>query len=757
MTMTSNTPIQADTAVTEINLKELYQTLLTHKFFIIACMLLGLLLAGTYSFFKAPVYQPEALVQVNNKDNSANSSISTLFASTGFSNSLSNQASQAQIQMALIQSSYILQPVINSLALNTSVQPKYFPLIGRYLAAHYQGAVPAPAQWGLSNYAWGGENLTLTSFNVPNADIGKPFTLRVLDSQTYRLSLGDQFILDGEVGKACISQDGKIALQVTALSARTGTDFYLIRYSNVATLNALQNMLQLSELSANQTSTSPLGQDTGIIQISLKNTQAQKAVAILNAVVTLAQNRNTTLKQKQNKKTLTFIQTQIPLTQKALSQAETRLDQYQARNGIVSLDDQAKALLDSINQVETQLVSTEMDKSQLLQSYTHQAPAILALDASEKTLVTQKAKLTQSLANLPLKEQAAIDMMRDVSVYNQLYSLLLQNLQQLEVQNAGVQSDITLLQLASVPDQALPTHQSLIVLAGMLAGLILGCLGVLIRSILKEGISDPYYLERAFGIRTSAIVPYSAPQANNIKRFKAGKLSHIPILSFDSQHDHTLEAIKSLRNGLNLLMTTKQTKVISISGAIPNIGKSFISVNLAASFVQAGKRVLLIDADMRLGYLEQYFGISHAPGLSELLSQVVPLAQVVHQTKHKNLHFIAAGLTPNNPNELLLTEHLSKLLKELETHYDLIIVDTPPILAVSDAALIAKCCGLNLMVLAAGKLQRFELESAIKQFYAQGIVMTGNIFNITSKHAQATAKVSSSSYYNYYHKGSSKN
>ncbi len=743
--------------IAEIDIKELAQTLMVHRTLLAACLLVGFILSLMLAILKLPVYEPSALLQVSTQNNSTSSLFSGMAGSAASAmgmGSLNASASVSQVQMALMQSSYILQPVINSLALNISVTPKYFPMIGHHIALQYEGDGVAPARFGLTSYAWGGESLVVAAFNVPPDNFKEKFTVKVIDTSHYALYEGSHLVLTGAVHKPAVSDNGKISMVITHISARPGTEFYVRRYSNVDTLQSLQNMLEIDQLTAKSSAGAASGgaTDTGLIQLSLKSASPMNAVAILNAVADLSTNDSAIAKSRQSAQLLNFVKQEIPISQKNLSDAQARLNQYQADHGLIDLNSQSKSLLQSMTLIDSQIIAGQLNKAQLLQVYTPENPMVQSAEIGIDALNQQKTKLNTQLSQLPAKYQTAIDLMRNVKTYSMLYTQLLMKEQQMEITNAGMGSDLVVLESATPPDQALPTHTSLIAFAGAFAGFIIGALFILVRHALNSGISDPYLVEREFGLRTIGIVPYSDTQAKNKKLFDQKKIKSIPILAKIDNHDPAIESLRSLRTSLSLMLAKKQGKAITISGIIPQIGKSFISINLAATLAESGKKVLLIDADIRKGYLHQYFKKPMAPGLSELLSGVTQLDKALHNTEFKHLDFITCGMHEQNPGDLLLNDTLPQLLQEIERHYDFVIVDTPPMLAVSDASLIAKHCALNLIVVAAAKIQKHEVETVIKQFYGHGVQLDGTVFNFTSKNVQATSKYSHQKYYARYHR-----
>ena len=612
---------QSTTDVAEIDLKALTQTLIAHKFILLACLFLGFVLSFTFAILKPTVYQSSALVQVTAQKDptfgkfsmmapSANLTLpaatlaaatlnnQTTLATAALSNEANNAVAAQNTIAGMMQSSYILQPVIDNLGLNLSVKPKYFPLIGLHIALQYQGDGAAPARFGLTSYAWGGESLIVNTFNVPSDNFKEKFIVKVIDNDHYALYEGSHLVLQGMVHKPAVNSDGTISILISKITARAGTEFYVCRYSDNDVLSNLQEMLSVTQVTVGQ-----FNNATSLIKLSLKNTSATNAPMILNAIT----------------------------------------------------------------------------------------------DITSKNSAIAKA------------------------------SLMVLN--------------------PASPADPLPSSTLLIALAGAFGGFIIGVLFILVRHAFNTGMTDPYVLEREFGLRTLAVTPWSDTQAKNKKLFDQKKLNALPILTKIASNDPTIESLDSLGASLPLILAKKQGKLITLSSPIPQVGTSFIALNLAATLAESGKKVLLLDADLRQGCLHAYFKKSITPGLSELLLGATTLDKALQPTEFKHLDFMSCGAHPTHSLNLLLSDTLPQLLLEIEKHYDFVIIDTPPILAAPDATLIAKYCALNFMVVAAGKIQTYEVEIMLKQFYNQGVQLDGTIFNFTSKEIQAASKYNHQKYY----------
>ena len=205
-----------------------------------------------------------------------------------------------------------------------------------------------------------------------------------------------------------------------------------------------------------------------------------------------------------------------------------------------------------------------------------------------------------------------------------------------------------------------------------------------------------------------ATVPRSPVQESRIRLLK--KKKHIPILAVKNGDDIAIESLRSMRTAIHFALSAAKNNLIMISGPAPEVGKSFISTNLAAILAQSEKRVLIIDADLRRGYLHKYFNHDNQAGLTDYLNGQQDLDTIIKTTEVTGLNVITRGKSPTNPSELLSSAKFVALLEQLSPLYDHVIIDTPPILAVTDGIIISQYTGVNLVIARYAKTQMKELE-----------------------------------------------
>jgi len=176
-------------------------------------------------------------------------------------------------------------------------------------------------------------------------------------------------------------------------------------------------------------------------------------------------------------------------------------------------------------------------------------------------------------------------------------------------------------------------------------------------------------------------------------------------------------------------MIDARNNIIMLTGPCPEIGKSFVSINFAATLAMSGKKVLLIDGDMRNGHINQYFGIPRRDGLSDILSDARKIYSVVKETPIDNLWLIPTGILPPNPSELLLHERFAECLDAMQGSFDYIVIDAPPVLAVTDSVIIGKLAGTSLLLLKHAHHPMGEIETTVKRLAHAGVNLKGVVFN----------------------------
>jgi tyrosine-protein kinase Etk/Wzc len=721
----------------EIDLMALLGALLDRKYFIAGITALFMFVGIVYAVLSTPVYQATAMIQV--EDGSASvpgfDDMAGMFEST----------SAAVTEIELLKSRSVIGEAVDTLKLDITAEPKLFPFIGnrayRKFMPMSEGDLAEPS-FGASSYAWGGESINIFRFDVPRSAINKTFTLVAQTNNGVELLNADgEQILAGKVGEELTN--GKFNLTVRELNARPGTEFLLTRHDRLNTILDLQAAIGASEK----------GKDSGIINLSLQSTKPSYAEKVLDKVAAIYVRRNVERNSAEAQKSLEFLEVQLPEIKKQLEYAEQRFNDYQIKRQSINITLETQGVLEQVVKLETKLQELNLKRLELGRKFKKNHPAYQGIIEQIQAVEKQKDQLIGEVGSLPETQQELLRLKRDVEVSNQIYTLLLSKTQELDIVRAGTVGNVRVIDYAEVNTSkpVKPKKALIVVMATMLGGMLSVAI-VLIQKAMHKGVEDPSEIE-ALGIPVYASVPHSEYQDKLTGFAKARKNKSIKaktILALDNPADLSVEALRSLRTSLHFAMMEAKNNIIAISGPSPGVGKSFISVNLATILAQSGKKVLIVDADMRKGYLQTQFGLKWDNGLSDYLSGRLSLEQVTKTTKVEGLNVITRGQIPPNPSELLMHSNFSKLVEEVSDAYDIVIIDTPPILAVTDPAIVSAHTGTTLLVARFGQNHLREIELTRNRFEQNGIDVKGLVFNGVVK--KASNAYGYYGYYNYEYK-----
>ncbi|BAL23231.1 protein-tyrosine kinase [Azoarcus sp. KH32C] len=721
----------------EIDLLRLFGTLVDHKW-LIGGVTAAFCVAGiAYSTLATPIYRADAMVQVEKK----------AAGIPGLSDvgEMLGKESKALTEIELIKSRSVIGKAVDNLRLDVIAQPVRLPLLGKWFARRFKPSAAgevSEARFGLSSYAWGGERIELFRFDLPSYLIDRDLELTVGEDGRYAVVDDDGApLLEGRVGDEV--QSGEIRILVSDLAARPGTRFRLRRADRIKTVSDYQKNVEVSER----------GKDTGIIALALEDSDPRRAAEVLDEISKQFVRQNVERMSAEAASSLEFLRGQLPQVRKELEKAESALNAYQTRSRTVDISMEAQAVLNQTVALETQISTLRMQQAEMDRKLTPEHPRYQALVSQLAELTRQKAALTGKIQNLPETQQEVLRLARDVKVSTEIYTLLLNKTQELDVVRAGTVGNARVIDSAVTLAEAVKPKKALIVLVATLLGAISGTGFVLVRRALNPGLESPEAIEQ-LGLPVYAAVPFSEQQRiilQHSRRSAPGRPADMSLLAVRHPHDLAVESLRSLRTSLHFAMLEANNNRLMISGPSPAVGKSFISANLAAIVAQAGQRVLLVDADMRKGHLHKLLGTDAENGLSDLLVRRCDLATAIRDSAVENLSFIPRGQIPPNPSELLMHANFTAFLDEVGKQFDLVIVDTPPLLAVTDAAVVGRHAGTSLIVTRFGMNPAREIELTLRRFAQNGIEIKGAIFNGVEKRASAYG-YGSYRYYQYEYK-----
>lgn len=328
------------------------------------------------------------------------------------------------------------------------------------------------------------------------------------------------------------------------------------------------------------------------------------------------------------------------------------------------------------------------------------------------------AELSSELKKLPSKETGLVGLKRYYGLYEKFFLLLNQKKVEFETAKAGKVPDFLILSNPSVNPTPV-TAQPLIIYTGFGVGsLFLAFLLIVIIFFLQDKILNEKELSKICAL----------PIIGSIPKFKKEKMKHSKLQVIDFPQSRVSEAFRNIRSNLEFICPNKTARIITISSTISGEGKTFITLNLAGILALTGKKVIVLDLDLRKPKLHHGFDTTNDLGTSDLLIEKTTLKECIKHSEFEGLDFITAGNKPPNPSELILTDRFENLLDELKMLYDVIIIDTPPIGLVTDGILAMKKADIQLYIARAGHtkismLKDVELIKRNKQFKNLSIIL----------------------------------
>ena len=482
-------------------------------------------------------------------------------------------------------------------------------------------------------------------------------------------------------------------------------------------------------------SVSERGDWSGILAILVEGTDPDSVRRQVNEIANVYVRQNVERKSAEAEQTLDFLDKQLPVVRQDMETAELALNAYRLEKGSIDLPLETQSILQTIVAVESQRNQLLQQREKTTLAFTPNHPMVIGLDRQIERLNVELAALNGQVRGLPTTQQEILRLVRDVEVNTVLYTSLLNTAQELRVVKAGTVGNVRIIDYAVQPISPVTPRKSRILLLSLLLGGFVGVAAAFAKKALRAGVEDPDLIEKHINIPVYATVPHSKNQDRIFKALQSEKRKSA-VLAIDTPEDAAIESLRNLRTALHFGMMDVKNNCIMIAGPGPTVGKTFVSVNLAAVLTGNDKKVLLIDGDMRRGHLHKYLGLPRENGLSEFISGDIPIGEALHQTMVRNLTLIPTGTIPPNPSELLLHKRFINCLSVLSPRYDHIIIDSPPILAVTDATIIGQVVGGTLMVLKAGQHPMREIEQAVKRLQQANVNLRGLLFNDVNVQSQ---------------------
>lgn len=657
-----------------------------------------------YTLLAKPIYRTELLIQVEESSDNATSRTDTRSAPVVDI----KPATTAEIE--LLRSRMVVGKAVDNLRLYIDAAPRYFPLIGATIAS-FNPELSTPGLFGWGGFVWGHESINVGQLEVPASMEDRKIILTALGNRQYRVTFAsDSAEANGNIGTPLViaTAAGPVSLLISQLDGHPGSQFVLRRLPRSAAIATLQERLMIAER----------GKQSGVIGVSLEGVSPVTTAAILNEIGSAYVDQNVRRKAAEAEKSLAFLEQQLPQIKQQVEAAETRYNTMRHQHGTVDLSEESKLMLTQSVQIQTRLQELRQKRQELTSRFTSNHPAVELVDNQIAGLIAQLNSVTGHIQQLPEVEQNVLRLMRDVKVSSESFQSLLNDVQQLRLIKASKVGTARIIDPADVPIKPARPNRVLIVGVSLALGLLAGLLVTTVRHVLDGGIADADDIERQTGITVYSTIPFSGQQ----QTLQPGEL-----LAHQWPDDPAVETLRGFRTALQFALSSSNSRTVVITGPAPGVGKSFVSANFAA-IAAAGRRIVLVDADLRRGELHHPFNVKVGPGLTELLMGA-PLDQVLRRQVAPGLDFIPTGAKPPNAADMLLSPAMDAVLDQLKSRYDLVLIDSPPVLAASDAGILAAKASVVFLVARAEDTTISELIAAQKSIQQAGAKIKGVILN----------------------------
>ena len=658
----------------ETDLLDLLKDLAKNWRIMIPCVIVAGIIGVFVAMWIRPVYKVDALLQIESKSNKSAGlmgGLPSLFAPT----------SPAETEIELIKSRHIIGDAVEKMHL----QYQAITVNGLDRLLHKEG------------------RMELNQYEVPWSRIPEdekiaPWIAEAVDSVSFNLyDHNNRKVFSGSVGKTYhFPYAGDTAtISIYRMDATPGQKFELFKLERLDAIAAFKSAFDIKEK----------GKKTGILEFSYKDIYPDRATQILNEIATSYLRQNVEQRNAEAQKTLEFLEKQLPAVKAQMDSSLLKFNTYRNKVGSVDIDAETRLVLEKRNKLQQNLLDLQQRKQSAIRLFQPEHPTIKTLEEQENNLKRELANNSIATKKLPNTQQEVLKLTNEVDMSKIMYTTMLNNIQQLKLVSAGEVGSVRIIDFAEEVSSPIKPKKSLIICAAIFFGLLFGAGLVTIRSKLSNGVRDAHFIERETGFSVYAKVPKGNPKGTKGTR----------PLAVVEPDDVAVESLRTLRSSLEFSMDENSNPIIGISGLIPGVGKSFISVNLAALYAGLGKKVLLIDADLRKGRLHKEFGIKRGKGLSQILLHTATIDEVISSTEVENLYILPCGNVPSNPSELLGSKRYGDLIEELKAQYDLIIIDTPPIMLVTDAALACRLAAQIVMVIEYNKHSIDAIQDGMKQ------------------------------------------
>ncbi|MFY0626456.1 MAG: polysaccharide biosynthesis tyrosine autokinase [Reichenbachiella sp.] len=708
-----NKPQEDENPLDNIDFDKIRQVVLKGLPWVIAILIITNTLAFLYLRYTKPIYSSESILKLDIKSDAG---------MLGLQNPIANDIKGISGEIEILKSRLFFSKVVDAVDLNVSY---YHP--GRsHLVDERYGNSPFLVKY------------TYVSPTLKDRQI----ELDIVSDSEYLISYDQVVKKKYKFGERIKTEQLDCVIEKTRHfdSQKNAVDFYFI-------INSKESLIDY--LSRN-VSVQPLNLNANTIKISFSDNSQLKAQRMVQAIDTIYLTYTRNAKNLAGEQKIDFLNSQMSKTAQELEEYEEYFEKFTIKHRTTDLAKDLTTTIVMLNQLDSQrfvlrsrvtsieLISDQIEKDQpisasniperfsqvvgnydnlmkerelKLRNYNENTQVIQQIDhqieLTKRSILTSlktyrsdlikrqeelkrnRLRLENNFVELPSRGTSYNKNRRLYSLQEEFYFSMIKTKIELEIAKAGTVTNFVVLSPASFPQVPIHPRKILIYGAGMAAGLVISFVFLALSYLLHDKITSQKELERLI----------SAPILGVVPKYMKEKLEMTRLVVNNNPKSSISESLRAIRTNMDFLSPDKEAKMVSITSTVSGEGKTFIAVNLGAIFAYSGKKVVIVDLDMRKPKVHKAFQAEQSKkGISTILIGRHKMKECLQQSDVENLNFIQAGTTPPNPSELILSSHFDELLETLKKEFDVVILDTPPVGLVTDGILVMKKCDLPIYV-----------------------------------------------------------
>jgi tyrosine-protein kinase Etk/Wzc len=708
-----------------LGLRAAFGLLWRHRVAAFSAAALALLGTLAYVWLALPVYRADTLLQIDSRNRTT--LVPNLQIGERSSGSERDDAAVAG-EIEILRSREVLLPVIAATGADVVIE-----------RALRWGWLPVGARHGVE----------VVQLKLPESRRGQPLELEVEAGGTWALrdaqgqvlargASGEGISFGFDTASATTPARAPAAPPGAASNAAANTGSIEVRiaadaYPAKLMLRQLQPMKAYEAMVDRMRAFEP-AKDSKVVRISYEDTDPERAAAVLNAQVAGHLDRAVARRASDGSRTLAFLENQLPMMRGRIEAAEDALAAFQRGSAAIPLGTEAEGLTRQRGDLERQQIELEIKRDALAQTYTAEHNELRAVNAQLANVRRALARVRSSVDELPGAQRTRLRLQREIDIQAQQYSAVLAQVQQLRIADASWLASARQADRATPPIEPVRPKTSAVVSIGAALAALSALIAALIARSLRTTVVDTQELEQRLGPPTIATVPMSANQAllmdGRLREAVETDIGTHRLLARAAPQDPAIEGLRTLLLSLTMRARTLASKVILVTSPTYGAGNGFIASNLAALMAETGKRILLVETDLRSPSMYRYVDLDlRAPGLTDVLYGMKTLDEVIVPHATANLDALLQGSLTDNPGALLMTEGLGEILRDLRQRYDHIVLHAAPLLGTGDALSVGRLADCALLVVRAEQSLVNEVQEAVQRLERGGIRLEGLIFN----------------------------